>query len=152
MFRQPPRKLRIGFHVVWEMHMQHERTLSQMTMGTRKMIGQRQPQSASYYHKPRECEPQGRALLLGSLTFCFLPGCPFPMKFFFFFFSLTFYFWDPWDFKIMFSMFSTFRHFRQYSIYKRINIGINGIKYCSELDTHIYDELGFNKGARQFNG
>ena len=43
-------------------------------------------------------------------------------------------------------MFSTFSHFRQCSIYKRINIGINGIKYCSELDTHIYEELGFNKG------
>ena len=90
----------------------------------------------------------------GPLPSAFCLGAPFQWSFFFFFFffSLTFYFWDPWDFKIMFSMFSTFRHFRQCSIYKRINIGINGIKYCSELDTHIYDELDFNKGARQFNG
>lgn len=37
-------------------------------------------------------------------------------------------------------MFSNFSHFRQCSIYKRISIDINGIKYCSELDTHIYDQ------------
>ena len=116
-------------------------------MGPRKMIGHRQPEKSSHYHYG---ELQGRAVLLGSLTFCSLPECPFPMKSFFFS-PQKFYSRDPWNL-ILFSMFSNFSLFRQCSIYKRLNIDINGIKYCSELGTHMYDQLGFNKGSRQFNG
>ena len=51
-------------------------------------------------------------------------------------------------FILLFSIFPNFSHLRQSSIYKRINIDINEIKYCSELDIYIYDQLGFNKVAK----
>lgn len=87
----------------------------------------------------------------GFLTLLLSAWVPLSNKVFFFFFSWKFYSQDPWKL-ILFSMFSNFSLFRQCSIYKRLNIDINGIKYYSELGTHIYDQLGFNKGSRQFNG
>ena len=44
------------------------------------MIGHRPPGNESHHHKTRDCEPRGRAVLLVSLTYCSLPGCPFPIK------------------------------------------------------------------------
>ena len=45
-----------------------------------RMIGQRPPGNESHHHKTQDCEPRGRAALLGSLTSCSPPGCPFPIK------------------------------------------------------------------------
>ena len=43
-----------------------------------RMIGQSHPETN--HHKTQDCEPRGRAALLGSLTYCSPPGCPFPVK------------------------------------------------------------------------
>ena len=45
-----------------------------------RMIGQRPPGNESHHHKTQDCEPRGRAVLLGSLTYCSPPGCPSPIK------------------------------------------------------------------------
>ena len=42
------------------------------------MIGQRPP--GNYHHKTRDCEPRGRAVLLGSLTLLLSARVPFPNK------------------------------------------------------------------------
>ena len=42
------------------------------------MIGQRPPRN--YHHKTRDCEPRGRAVLLGSLTLLLSTRVPFPNK------------------------------------------------------------------------
>src|SRR5574337_1295795 len=44
------------------------------------MIGQRPPGNESHHHKTRDCEPPGRAVLLGSLTLLLSTRVPFPNK------------------------------------------------------------------------
>src|SRR5574337_591907 len=44
------------------------------------MIGQRPPGNESHHHKTRDCEPRGRAVLLGSLTLLLSTRVPFPNK------------------------------------------------------------------------
>ena len=45
-----------------------------------RMIGQRPPGNQSHHHKTQDCEPRGRAVLLGSLTYSSPPGHTFPIK------------------------------------------------------------------------
>ena len=56
------------------------RTLSQTKHGPIKMTGQRQRGKWPHSYKTWDCKPHGRAVLLGSLTCCSLPQCPFPVK------------------------------------------------------------------------
>ena len=44
------------------------------------MIGQKQPGNKSHHHKTRDCEPHGRAVLLGSLTLLLCTRVPFTNK------------------------------------------------------------------------
>lgn len=148
MFCQPPRNLHAGFHVIWEMRIQHERTLNQIEYGPKKDDWAQTTWKVIplplWWAARQSSSPWVPYLLLSAWV-------PLSNEVFFFFFPQKFYSRDPWNL-ILFSMFSNFSLFRQCSIYKRLNIDINGIKYCSELGTHMYDQLGFNKGSRQFNG
>ena len=45
-----------------------------------RMIGQRRPGDESHRHKTRDCEPRGRAVLLGSLTLALSARRPFPIR------------------------------------------------------------------------
>ena len=45
-----------------------------------RVTGQRQPRNSPHHHKSQDCEPHGRAVLLGPLTCCPPPGRPFPVK------------------------------------------------------------------------
>ena len=45
-----------------------------------RVIGQRQPQNKPHYHKTRDCEPCGRAVLLGSITLLLYALAPFLNK------------------------------------------------------------------------
>ena len=44
------------------------------------MLGQRLPGNEFPHHKTQGCEPHGRAVLLGSFTYCSPQGHPFPTK------------------------------------------------------------------------
>ena len=43
-----------------------------------QMIGQRPPRNKSHHRKTQDCEPHGRAVLLGSLTLLLSTRAPFP--------------------------------------------------------------------------
>ena len=45
-----------------------------------RVIGKRKPGNQSHHHKTQDCEPQGRAVLLGSLTWLFSAWAPFPSR------------------------------------------------------------------------
>ena len=57
-----------------------ERCMSHQEGPWVRTTGQRQPGNLSHHHESQDCEPRGRAVLLGSLPFWSPPGRPFPIK------------------------------------------------------------------------
>ena len=72
---QPPRNPHTGIHLGWEMHTQLGRTLSQTRY--KQEDWQETTHKVTHLHKAWACEPLGRAVLLGSLTF--LPSAQTPL-------------------------------------------------------------------------
>ena len=72
MSYQPPRILLAGIHLGW--------VVACATRPWVRMIGQRQPRNWSHHHKTQDCEPCGRAVLLGSLTLLISTQAPLPNK------------------------------------------------------------------------
>ena len=72
MMYQPPRILLIGIHPSRCMYHQEGPGV--------RMMGQRQPGNSSHHHKIQDCEPRGRAVLLGSFTLLLATWVPLPNK------------------------------------------------------------------------
>ena len=68
-----PRIPLASIHLGWVMRVPPERLWI-------RRIGQRPPRNYSHHHKTRDCEPHGRAVLLGSLTPLLSTRVPFPNK------------------------------------------------------------------------
>ena len=81
MSYQPSRIPVAGIHLGCEMPPPPGRILSQIKYGPSKVIGQRQLETNKHhYHKTWDCEPHGRAVLLGSLTLLLSTRVPLPNK------------------------------------------------------------------------